>query len=239
MPSIPKPLFCVQSCNSDHIFSLRWRNINFLSTPLRLAPLLFFHPWHIEEKTTGLVYTDTCVSITWNARLLLVNPFDPSLSSSHFFVPLPPPGFMPSPLIGLLWSDRQTAGERETRLTLLWFNCQLPKPPTHYIVPDISTQLNNIDVFLLRGLLLKLQSICFDWHPPVDSKLVAFSQRPGQVSQIWPTTKQKKIKQCTFSKTFSQSPATTITTHKLSLYKGRRDWETVSHLFWLIVESLT
>lgn len=43
-------LFCVQSCNSDQIFSLRCRNINFLSTPLRLAPLLFFHPWHTRRK---------------------------------------------------------------------------------------------------------------------------------------------------------------------------------------------
>lgn len=113
---------CVQVYSWDQIFSLRCWNINFLLIPLRLAPLLFFHPWHARRKTAGLVYTDKCISITWNARLLAVNPFDPSLSALLFFLFFSPltPCSQAEPIgVSAAACFGQTDSRRETCLTLL------------------------------------------------------------------------------------------------------------------------
>lgn len=113
---------CVQVHSWDQLFSLRCWNINFLLIPLRLAPLLFSHPWHARRKTAGLVYNDKCISITWNARLLAVNPFDPSLSALlffHFFSPLSPCSQADPIGVSAVAYFGQTDSRREARLTLL------------------------------------------------------------------------------------------------------------------------
>lgn len=93
----------------------------FINPPQSCSQYLlccFFHLCRSRRSSAGLFYTNTSISITWNVRLLAVNPFDPSTFLS-FCLSLRPPSHAEPVVVFALLFFSQTDSRRETHLNVI------------------------------------------------------------------------------------------------------------------------